>query len=166
MTHRRSVSRSVALVVAVLTGAVLLSGCCPGGKAVLSSMTLLPEEQAGCTLVNPDEIVSVPIAPLAENPFITSMSSKGNLLASEVAGVPMDGVKNGYVAVYECEPGGPRVRVYAVLFKRPMTPERAAAFVDAGGTAKGQLAGMIVPDDDVCEECLERVTASAERVLK
>lgn len=157
--------RTITLAALALVCAALVSGCCPGGKAVLESMTVLPEEQPDCALVKPDEIVSVPIAPLAENPFVTSVSAKGNLLASEMAGVPMDGVKNGYVAVYECEPGGPRVRVYAVLFKAPMDSERAAAFVAAGATTKGQLAGMIVPDDDVCEECLEVVTAKAERVL-
>jgi len=162
MTHRRLVPWFVLTALVPL----LLSGCCPGGKAVLASMTLLPEEQAGCALVDADDIVGVPIAPIPENPFVTSMSAKGNLLASEMAGVPMDGVKNGYVAVYECEPGGPRVRVYAVLFKNPVDAERAAALRAAGAIQKGQLAGMVVPDDDVCEECLDAVTAGAERVLR
>jgi len=161
MTHRRP----ILFVSLALAGAALLSGCCPGGQAVLESMTLLPEEQSGCALVNAEDINDVPLAPVSSNPFVTSMSSKGELLASEMAGVPVDGVKHGYVAVYECEPGGPHVRVYAVLLKSPADPELAAALQDAEIMHKGQLFGMVVSDDDACEECVEAVTMRAESVL-
>ncbi len=154
-----------AAVLLTLLSATLLTGCCPSGSKVLESMTLLPEEQEGCALVRPEDIDDVPIAPVSENPLVTSISSKGELLASEMAGVRIDGVRNAYVAVYECEPGGPRVRVYAVLFNAPADAERAAALEDAGAMHKGQLAGMVVPDDDACESCYDAVVARAQGVL-
>ena len=160
----RSVSAVPAMLCVIFCAAVL-TGCCPSGPKVLESLTLSPEEQEGCALVSPDDIDDVPLAPVAENPLMTSMSSRGELLASEMAGVRLDGVKNAYVAVYECEPGGPRVRVYAVFFKAPADVERAAALEDAGAMHKGQLAGMVVPDEDACESCYDAVMARAEAVL-
>lgn len=160
------VSRPIgAAVLLTFLCATLLTGCCPSGPSVLESLTLPAEQQVGCALVSPEDIDDVPIAPVAKNPLATSVSARAELLASEMAGVRMDGVKNAYVAVYECEPGGPRVRVYAVLFDAPADAERAAALESAGAMHKGQLAGMVVPDEDVCESCYDAVMARAEVAL-
>ena len=70
-------------------------------------------------------------------------------------------------AVYECGPGGPAVRVYAVLFREPTGAARAAVLEanPDGVMFKGQLAGVVLADEDACESCYEAVKARAEQVL-
>ena len=78
-----------------------------------------------------------------------------------------DEVQYAYSAVYECEPLGPEVVVYAAQFKRPLDAEQRAR-MDAnpmGVTYKGQLAAMVWSDGEVCSQCYERVLRRVERVL-
>lgn len=147
--------------------AVLVSGCCPGGTAVLESLTLPAEEQGGCTLVPASQVTDGPVAAASANPVATSDSGTVDAIARAVTGTTAEGAKSAYAAVYECEPGGPRVGVYAILFHEPTDPVRAAMLEanPAGVMFKGQLAGVVLADEDACESCYDAVRARAERVL-
>jgi hypothetical protein len=59
------------------------------------------------------------------------------------------------------------VRVYAVLFRYPAGPDRAAALEanPDGVMFKGQLAGVVLADEDACESCYEAARRRAEQVL-
>jgi len=172
--EERMASRPVAAVVllAVLCGA-LVTGCCPSGVKVLESLTLLPEEQVGCALVPGAQAAGGPIAPMAANPFSTSRSSAVSAIAPMVTGTGAEAAaaaeraKSAYAAVYECEPGGPAVRVYAVLFREPTDAARAAVLEanPDGVMFKGQLAGVVLADEDACGSCYDALKARAQRVL-
>ena len=147
--------------------AVLVSGCCPGGTAVLESLTLPVEEQDGCSLVPASQLTDGPVAAASANPIATSDSRTVDVIAPAVTGSAAEGVKTAYAAVYECEPGGPRVSVYAIVFHEPTDPVRAAMLEanPAGVMFRGQLAGVVLADEDACESCYDAVRARAERVL-
>ncbi|MCK4408990.1 MAG: hypothetical protein KAW67_02835 [Candidatus Eisenbacteria sp.] len=163
-------------MVSILTGrgillvvlcAAFLSGCCPGGVAVLESLTLPVEEQNDCSLVPPSQVTDGPVVAASTNPVATSNSETVATIAPAIIGSAIERVKSAYAAVYECEPGGPKVRVYAIVFYEPTDPVRAAA-LDAnpnGVMFKGQLAGVVLADDGACESCYDAVRARAERVL-
>jgi hypothetical protein len=160
-----SIRRFSAPLMIVAVCAVALAGCCPAGPVVLRTLTLPPDASAGCTLVPPSEVTDGPLVPMTENPFSTAMSERGDLIAGAIANAPMEGVKYGYAAVYECGSGGPRVRVYAVIFRRPASPDRVAALEAAGAVFKGQLAGRVVADEDACRECYDAAMSRALMVL-
>ena len=147
--------------------AALLSGCCPGGVAVLESLTLPVEEQSGCSLVPASQVTDGPIAAASANPIATSSRETIAAIAPAVTASAADRVKSAYAAVYECEPGGPKVRVYAVVFYEPTDSVRAAELManPDGVMFKGQLAGIVLADEDACESCYDAVRSRAERVL-
>ncbi len=147
--------------------AALLSGCCPGGVAVLESLTLPVEEQNDCSLVPASQVTGGPAAGASTNPLATSNSETVAAIAPAITGSATERVKSAYAAVYECEPGGPQVRVYAIVFYEPTDSVRAAmleANMD-GVMFKGQLAGVVLADEDACESCYDAVRVRAERVL-
>ena len=143
-----------AVLLAVLCGA-LVTGCCPSGVKVLESITLPAEQQVGCSLVG---------SPVATSSAV-EVSAIAPLAVGEAAAAERP--KSAYSAVYECEPGGPAVRVYAVLFREPTGAARAAVLEanPDGVIFKGQLAGVVLADEDACESCYEAVKARAEGVL-
>ncbi|MFH1690652.1 MAG: hypothetical protein ABIE42_10535 [Candidatus Eisenbacteria bacterium] len=150
----------------------LASGCCPSGPKVLESLALPVEVQAGCSLVPAKQVTDGPLAPMASNPLSTSDSRKVSAIVPLVTGAGTEdaavgSVKSAYAAVYECEPGGPLVRVYAVLFREPTGSARAAMLeANPGGVMfKGQLAGVVLADEDACESCYDAVMTRAEMVL-
>jgi len=147
--------------------AALLSGCCPGGVAVLESLTLPIEEQNDCSLVPVSQVTGGPVAGLSTNPIATLNSKTVAAIAPAIIGSAVERVKSAYAAVYECEPGGPTVQVYAIVFYEPTDPARAAMLeaYDTGVMFKGQLAGVVLADEDACESCYDAVKARAERVL-
>lgn len=147
--------------------AALLSGCCPGGVAVLESLTLPIEEQDGCSLVPASQLTDRPIASGSTNPVASSNGKIVAAIAPSVTGSKDERVKSVYAAAYECEPGGPQVRVYAVVFYEPTDSVRAAMLdmYSVGVMFRGQLAGVVVADDGACESCYDAVRARAERVL-
>jgi hypothetical protein len=152
--------------------AAFVSGCCPSGPKVLEGLTLPVEEQAGCSLVDGTQVTDGPLVPMAANPLSTSDSRKVSAIAPLVTGTGagdevVGGVRSAYAAVYECEPGGPLVRVYAVLFSVPTGSARAALLeANPGGVMyKGQLAGVVLADEDACESCYDAVMTRAEMVL-
>jgi hypothetical protein len=170
-------ARSVAphVSVPVLRGALLfalcsslLAGCCPGGVDVLASLTLPPGEQSGCGLVPADRLGDDNVA-AATNPVATSDDDVVAAIAPLAVGerAAAEPVRSAYAAVYECEPGGPRVRVYAVLFRYPAGPDRTAVLEahPDGIMFKGQLAGVVLADEDACEACRDAVRSRAELVL-
>lgn len=154
-------------VLLIILSVALLSGCCPGGVAVLESLTLPVEEQNGCSLVPASQVTDGPVAAASTNPIATSSSSKVAAIAPTIIGSAVEGVKSAYAAVYECEPGGPQVRVYAIVFDEPTDSVRAAMLEasSAGVMFRGQLAGVVLADEDACESCYDAVRARAERVL-
>ena len=145
----------------------LLSGCCPGGVAVLESLTLPVEEQNGCSLVPASQVTDGPVAAASTNPIVTSNSKTVAAIAPAIIGSAAERVKSAYAAVYECEPGGPQVRVYAVVFYDPTDSVRAATLKasPAGVMFRGQLAGVVLADEDACESCYDAVRDRAEEVL-
>ena len=151
----------------VIFCAVLLSGCCPGGVAVLEGLTLPIEEQDGCSLVPASQLTDGPIASGSTNPVASSNGKIVAAIAPSVTGSKDERVKSVYAAAYECEPGGPQVRVYAVVFYEPTDSVRAAMLdmYSVGVMFRGQLAGIVVADDGACESCYDAVRARAERVL-
>lgn len=151
-------------VLLVFLCAALLSGCCPGGVAVLESLTLPVEEQNDCTLVPASQVTHGPVAAASTNPIATSNSETVAAIAPAIIGSADERVKSAYAAVYECEPGGPRVRVYAIVFYEPTDSVRAAMLED-GVMFRGQLAGVVLPDEDACESCYDAIRARASRVL-
>ncbi len=154
-------------VLLIFLCAALLSGCCPGGVAVLESLTLPIEEQSDCSLVPASQVTDGPVAAASTNPIATSNSKTVAAIAPTIIGSAVERVKSAYAAVYECEPGGPQVRVYAIVFYEPTDLVRAAlleANTD-GVMFKGQLAGVVLADEDACESCYDAVRAQANRVL-
>ncbi len=147
--------------------AALLSGCCPGGVAVLEGLTLPIEEQDGCSLVPASQLTEGPIAVGSTNPVVSSSAKTVAAIAPSVTGSKDERVKSVYAAAYDCEPGGPQVRVYAVVFYEPTDSVRAAMLdtYSVGVMFRGQLAGIVVADEDACESCYDAVRARAERVL-
>jgi hypothetical protein len=147
---------------------VLISGCCPSGVDVLAGMTVLPEEQTGCGVVPVEELGDDAVG-AAVNPVATSNSKVVDAVAPLAVGsaVAAERVKSAYAAVYECEPGGPRVRVYAILFRDPAGPDRTARLEASPANVmfKGQLAGVVLADEDACESCYDAVRERAGRVL-
>lgn len=154
-------------VLLVFLCAALLSGCCPGGVAVLESLTLPIEEQNDCSLVPASQVTGGPVAAASTNPIATSDSETVAAIAPAIIGSAAERVKSAYAAVYECEPGGPQVRVYAIVFYEPTDSVRAAMLeANADGVVfRGQLAGVVLADEDVCESCYDAVKARADRVL-
>ncbi len=154
-------------VLLVFLCAALLSGCCPGGVAVLESLTLPIEEQNGCSLVPASQVTHGPVAAALTNPIATSNSETVAAIAPAIIGSADERVKSAYAAVYECEPGGPRVRVYAIVFYEPTDSVRAAMLEDNvdGVMFRGQLAGVVLADEDACESCYDAVRVRAESVL-
>jgi hypothetical protein len=155
------------ILLLALCGA-LLSGCCPGGVDVLAGLTVLPEEQGECSLVPVSEMGDDAVG-AAVNPVATSDSDVVSAVAPLAVGksAAAERIKSAYAAVYECEPGGPRVRVYAVLFRDPAGPARTE-LLDAspmGVMFKGQLAGVVRADEDACESCYDAVLERAQMVL-
>lgn len=144
----------------------LLSGCCPGGVDVLEDLTLPPEEQVGCSLVPPEELGG---SLFAANPSATSDSDVVDAIAQLAVGerAAAERIRSAYSAVYECERRGPRVSVYAVLFLDPAGPERTAMLEanPMGVMFKGQLAGVVLADEDACESCYDAVRKRAEELL-
>jgi hypothetical protein len=154
-------------VLAIILCVALLSGCCPGGVAVLESLTLPVEEQNGCSLVPASQVTDGPVGAASTNPIATSNSRTVAAIAPTIIGSAVEGVKSAYAAVYECEPGGPQVRVYAIVFDEPTDSVRAA-MLEANTDAvmfRGQLAGVVLADEDACESCYDAVRGRAERVL-
>jgi hypothetical protein len=160
--------RLSAVCVTVVLACALVSGCCPSGSKVLESMTLPVEQQTDCRLVPQGDLAGGPAAEFG-NPVVTSDSRKVAAIAPLAVGgdAAASRIRDAYAAVYECEPGGPRVRVYAVLFSEPASPERVALLEanPEGVMFKGQLAGVVAADEDVCEPCYVAVAARARRVL-
>jgi len=147
--------------------AAFLSGCCPGGVAVLESLTLPIEEQDGCSLVPASQLTFGPISAGSTNPVVSSSAKMVAAIAQSVTGSKDERVKSVYAAAYECEPGGPQVRVYAVVFYEPTDSTRAAMLdmYSVGVMFRGQLAGVVVSDEGACESCYDAVRARAEMVL-
>ena len=147
--------------------ATLIAGCCPAGVDVLKSLTLSIEEQDGCSLVPASQLTDGPIAAESANPIVSSSARTVAAIAPSVTGSKDERVKSVYAAAYECEPGGPQVRVYAVVFYEPTSSARAAMLdtYSVGVMHRGQLAGIVVADEDACESCYDAVRARAERVL-
>jgi hypothetical protein len=154
-------------ILLIILCAALLSGCCPGGVAVLESLTLPVLEQSDCSLVPASQVTDGPVAAASANPVATSSSETVAAIAPTIIGSAPERVKSAYAAAYECEPGGPRVRVYAIVFYEPTDSARAAKLTaNADGVMfRGQLAGVVLADDDACESCYDAVRARAERVL-
>ncbi len=154
-------------VLLVILCAALISGCCPGGVSVLESLTLPIEEQEDCSLVPAVWLTHGPAAAAPTNPIATSDPEMIAAIAPSVTGSKDERVKSVYSAVYECEHGGPQVRVYAVVFDEPTDSVRAATLdmYSAGVMFKGQLAGIVVADDGACESCYDVIRAHAETVL-
>ena len=162
------VSKSTGSVMLLtISCAALLSGCCPGGVAVLESLTLPIEEQNECSLVPASQVTGGPVAAASTNPIATSDSKMVAAIAPAIIGSAVERVKSAYAAVYECEPGGPTVRVYAIVFYEPTDPARAAMLeANADGVMfRGQLAGVVLADEDACESCYDAVKARARGVL-
>lgn len=155
------------VVMVLALAAAPLAGCCPGGRAVLENLTLPPEEHGECALVRASEVSDGPVAPMPANPLSTSSGTEAGAIARRVTGSVTEGVRAAYAAVYECEPGGPRVRVYAVFLGEPADAEMRAA-LDAGPEGalyKGQLAAVVEADEDACGTCYDAVMARATEVF-
>jgi hypothetical protein len=130
-------------------------------------MTVLPEEQSDCRLVPVGELGGDAVG-AAVNPVASSDPDLARAIAPLAVGdAAAERVRSAYAAVYECEPGGPRVRVYAVLFSDPAGPERTA-MLEANPSDvmfKGQLAGVVLADEDACDSCYDTVRERAKVVL-
>ena len=150
-----------------------LAGCCPGGIDVLESLTLPVDQQVGCSLVPGQQVVDGSGGHTVPNPTSTSDSRVVSAVARIVAGSGPGAASavlrasDAYAAVYECEPGGPAVRVYAVVFREPSGPERVTTLDlnPAGVMHKGQLAGVVLAEDGACRPCYDAVRSRAQGVL-
>lgn len=149
------------------------AGCCPGGGAVLSSLTLPDAEQAAeCHLKSLSSGGTV--APVETNPTLTSDQDLARFVSSFLVtsgdGTYVEGVAAGvdkaYVALYEGEKAGAETGVYAVLFDEPIGGELRSV-LDSNPLVfhKGQLAAIVWTESDACRPCYERVRTHVGRVM-
>ncbi|MBN2564351.1 MAG: hypothetical protein JXB46_01430 [Candidatus Eisenbacteria bacterium] len=164
--------RRLAVAVCVVVSIASLSGCCPGGQAVLESLTLTAEEETGgCSLWSGPVLTSDPFSLIGDLERIPDRSTAAAV--AELVGVPAlkgqveHGVKYVYAAVYRCSSGDSEVGVSAVMFKEPVGTTRAARLSDSpmGVIFKGQLAAIVWTRGEGCDDCYDVLLARAQRIM-
>jgi hypothetical protein len=164
--------RSIAAACAVFVAASL-AGCCPGGWAVLESLTPpVGREAAGCTSVSGPTLTSDPLSLVGDHPERIPDRSTAAAIAELIgvqalSGRAEHGVRFAYAAVYQCPVEGAEVGVAAVMFDEPTGAARAERLEESHMDVmfKGQLAGIVWTRGEGCDDCYEFVRARAESIL-
>jgi hypothetical protein len=153
--------------------AALLSGCCPGGAAVLSGLTLPAEQQAeACRLEsgpalgsNPAEFIGDDLARIQDRSTAAAVAELVGSSAGEDA--HRYGVKYVYTAEYGCASGNADVGVAAVMFREPTDAVRASRLEASPMNVifKGQLAAIVWSRGEGCEDCYRTLHDRAEKII-
>jgi hypothetical protein len=171
----RSVGESTGVTAAfavLAAGALFLSGCCPGGAAILSGLTVADEHQPdSCRLVSGPTLTSDPSKLMGDDPDRILDRSTAAAVSELMGGVGeksrSDAVRYVYAAEYGCAAGEGVVGVAAVMFKEPTDAGRAARLSASpmGIMFKGQLAAIVWTRGPGCEECYRALREHAAGVI-